>query len=241
MALLNDDAAVDIVEGVMAARSAAHDLVGEQIARGRDRLHAASKTRKSARTRARIMDAASELMVERGNTNFLMSEVSERCHMSKGSLYYYFRDKDELISAIFDESVDDLVSGMEALVAKAPSAHDALGSLYAEFVRRLRAGSPLALAMTYELAGSGERSLPDVTSHFSRAATVIAAQMERAKSEGLVRPSIDSATAAVFVTGGMITMSMAMATGQLKTDADMVSAQIMDMILGGVGCGEPTL
>ena len=236
MPLIDDDRAAELVGGVRAARSAAHGLVEDQIARGKSRIKSVSKTRKSAMTRKRIMTAASELMAERGGTDFQMSEVSDRCHMSKGSLYYYFSDRDELIAAIFDESVDDLIGGMEALVAKSPSAREALGLLYAEFSRRLRAGSPLALAMTYELAGSSERSLPEVTSRFSRAATVIAAQLERAKSEGLVRPEVDSTTAAVFATGGMITMSMAMATGQTSADADAVSAQIMDMILRGVGC-----
>ena len=241
MALLNDDAAVEIVGGVKAARSAAHDLMGEQLARGKARLHSSSKTRKSARTRMRIMDAASELMVERGNTNFLMSEVSDRCHMSKGSLYYYFRDKDELVSAIFDESVDDLVSVIESLAAKASSAREALRTLYAEFSRRLRAGSPLAMAMTYELVGAKDGSIPQVTSHFSRAAGVIAAQIERAKSEGLVREDVNSETAAVFTTGGLITMSMAVASGQATVDADVVSASLMDMILRGVGTEGATL
>lgn len=234
MALLNDDAAVEIVGGVKAARSAAHDLMGEQLARGKARLHASSKTRKSAQTRMRIMDAASELMVERGNTNFLMSEVSDRCHMSKGSLYYYFRDKDELISAIFDESVDDLVDGIEALVAKSASAHEALTTLYAEFTRRLRAGSPLALAMTYELAGSQDAALPEVTTHFARTAQVIAAQLERGKAEGFIRGDIDSQTAAVFATGGLVATSMEVAT-RGGEDADAVSANLMDMILRGVG------
>ena len=234
MALLNDDAAVEIVGGVKAARSAAHDLMGEQLARGKARLHSSSKTRKSVRTRMRIMDAASELMVERGNTNFLMSEVSDRCHMSKGSLYYYFRDKDELVSAIFDESVDDLVDGIESLAAKSSSAREALRALYAEFTRRLRVGSPLAFAMTYELAGTPDGMLPEVTSYFTRAAQVIAAQLERGKAEGFIRADVDSQTAAVFVTGGLVATSLAVAR-RGGEEADAISANLMDMILRGMG------
>ena len=241
MPLTHEDPATEIVGGMIAAHNAAHELVEEQIARGMSHLRSVSKTRKSAMTRNRIMTAASELMAERGNTGFQMSEVSERCHMSKGSLYYYFADKDELISAIFDESVDDLVSVIESLAAKASSAREALRTLYAEFSRRLRAGSPLAMAMTYELVGAKDGSIPQVTSHFSRAAGVIAAQIERAKSEGLVREDVNSETAAVFTTGGLITMSMAVASGQATVDADVVSASRMDMILRGVGTEGATL
>jgi len=127
------------------------------------------------------------------------------------------------------------VGGMEALVAKSPSAREALSALYAEFSRRLRTGSTLSLALTYQLAGSDNRPLSQVTSHFARAAAVIAAQLERAKSEGLVRPDVDTATAATFATGGLITVSMSFAAGQATAGADVISSRLMELILRGVG------
>ena len=79
-------------------------------------------TPKSAVTREKIMAAAAELMVERGGTDFQMMEVSARCEMSKGSLYYYFADKGELVRAVLDRSVEALVDAVERVVAQAPSA-----------------------------------------------------------------------------------------------------------------------
>jgi AcrR family transcriptional regulator len=235
MSLLNDERASELVGEVRAARSAAHELVGKQISRSRERIRSSSKTRKSVRTKERIMHAASELMAERGNTNFQMSEVAKRCQLSKGSLYYYFADKDELIGALFDESVDELVEDIETFAAQAPSAREALLDLHAEFARRLRSGSPLAMAMTYELAGRGDTALPEVSSHFSRAAKVIAAQLERAKSEGVVRGDIDADVVAIFATGGLVATSLAVASGRAEDSADAVSAGILDLMLHGVG------
>ena len=239
MDLLNDGTAMELVGGMRAARSAAREVVDERVSRGKARLHASTKTRKSALTRKRIMKAASDLMVERGNTAFQMSEVSERCDMSKGSLYYYFADKDELIAAIFDESVDMLVDEMEALVESSASASDALRALYAEFTRRLRGGSPLALAMTYELARSNDVALSEVTSHFSRASKVIATQLERAKAEGLVRADVDSEIAAVFATGGLVATSLVVASHQTDESAEEISNNLLNMILRGMGTEKP--
>ncbi len=241
MALIHEDGATELVGTVRAARTLAHGIVEEQLAQGRARLRSSSKTRKSARTRERIMTAASQLMAERGNTGFQMSEVSDRCHMSKGSLYYYFADKDELIAAIFDESVDDLVDVIEGLAAQASTAREALRLLYAEFARRLRAGSPLSLAMTYELAGAHDAALPEVSSHFDRAAKVVAAQMERAKAEGLVREDVDTTVAATFATGGLVASSMAVARTHSAESADAIAASLLDMILRGVGVAGETL
>ena len=89
---------------------------------GQPGMHPGAKTSKSAATRERIMEAATDLMVERGGTGFQIGEVSERCGMSKGALYYYFADKGALVQAIFDRSMEGLVSDVETVVAQAPSA-----------------------------------------------------------------------------------------------------------------------
>ena len=241
MALLNDEAAQELVGNVKAATSATREAVEERLAKSRDRLRSQAKTRKSAQTRQRIMDAASDLMMERGNTNFQMSEVSDRCQMSKGSLYYYFADRDELIKAIFDESIDELVDGMEEVVSQAASARDALVRLIAEFTRLLRGGSPLGLAMTYELAGSAGSGMPEVTSHFERAAKLLATQLERAKEEGIVRDDVDTEVAAVYATGGFIATSLARVNRRVEDDPDVVTRHLVDVTLRGMGVEGATL
>ena len=97
--MLCDERCSDLADGM---RVASHEVVGERLAghHMREEARAAFKTRKSAKTRGRIMEAASRLMVERHGMHFNMSEVSERCRMSKGSLYYYFQDKDDLVEEI---------------------------------------------------------------------------------------------------------------------------------------------
>ncbi len=225
----------ELVGGVKAMHTAAHEAVGKRLADRRARLRMSSKTRKSALTRERIMDAASELMVERGSTSFQMSEVSERCRMSKGALYYYFADRDELIGAIFDDLVDDLADGIESVVAHAPSAREALRRLFAELAHRLRGGSPLALAMTHGIGRSSGAGAPEVTSRFMRATQVIATQIERAKSEGLVRPDVDSKVAAVFAEGGFIAIALGVAGGRVQLDPAISVNDLVDMTLRGIG------
>lgn len=234
MSLINEETTAELVGGVRAARSVAQEAVGEQIARSKERLRSKSKTRKSVMTRARIMQAASDLMVERGNTGFQMGEVSDRCHMSKGSLYYYFGDKDELVSAIFDEQIDKLVGGMEEVAARSASAHEALKGLYSEFASRLIRDSVLALAITYEIAGSKEPAVEEVTSRFSRATRVIAAQIERAKVERLVREDVDGTVAAVYMTGGLLTASLMAANRQVESDLETMAQNLLDLILHGL-------
>ena len=223
MGIINEQAAVEVAGAARAMRGVAHGVVEGQVERTRQRLRSSSKTRKSAATRERIMTAASELMAEHGSTDFQMSEVSDRCRMSKGALYYYFADRDELVSSI------------ERVVSEAPTARDALSGLCAELAQRLRTGSPLALALTRELTESGEGALPLSNSHFLRTVRILAAQIERAKTEGIVRQDVNSELAATFAAGGFLVTSLVSAGGERFGDKDVLASSLLDLSIEGMG------
>lgn len=233
MALVNEKTAAEIADGVRAAKSAAQSALGEQMERRKQRIKSVSKTRKSRATRERIMTAASELMVERGNTDFQMSEVSARCHMSKGALYYYFPDKDELVEAVFEASGDELVSAIEEAVSQAASAREALESLFSELARRMRTRSPLVLALTVELSSTGGELFSAVSGQLSRIVRIIGELLERGKGEGFVRQDVDTSLAAVYLCGGLVGTTVASASGVMQ-GSEAMGLSLMELLAHGV-------
>ena len=201
--------------------------------RRKQRIKSVSKTRKSRATRERIMTAASELMMERGNTDFQMSEVSARCHMSKGALYYYFSDKDELVEAVFEAAGDELVSVIEEAVSQAASAHEALEGLFSELFRRMRTKSPLVLALTVELSSMGSELFSAVSGQLSRIVRIIGELLERGKGEGFVRQDIDTSLAAVCLCGGLVGATVASASGVMQ-GSEATSRSLMELLAYGV-------
>lgn len=233
MALVNEKTAAEIADGVRAAKSAAQSALGEQMERRKQRIKSVSKTRKSRATRERIMTAASELMVERGNTDFQMSEVSARCHISKGALYYYFSDKDELVEAVFEASGDELVSAIEEAVSQAASAREALESLFSELARRMRTRSPLVLALTVELSSTGGELFSAVSGQLSRIVRIIGELLERGKGEGFVRQDVDTSLAAVYLCGGLVGTTVASASGVMQ-GSEAMGLSLMELLAHGV-------
>lgn len=233
MALVNEKTAAEIADGVRAAKSAAQSALGEQMERRKQRIKSVSKTRRSRATRERIMTAASELMVERGNTDFQMSEVSARCHMSKGALYYYFSDKDELVEAVFEASGDELVSAIEEAVSQAASAREALESLFSELARRMRTRSPLVLALTVELSSTGGELFSAVSGQLSRIVRIIGELLERGKGEGFVRQDVDTSLAAVYLCGGLVGTTVASASGVMQ-GSEAMGLSLMELLAHGV-------
>ena len=86
------------------------------------RQRAVSRSLTAARSRAeqriqRFMDAAFELIDEKGTTEFTIQEVIDRSKQSLRGFYQYFDGKDELILALFEETVGESVEDLREVVA----------------------------------------------------------------------------------------------------------------------------
>jgi AcrR family transcriptional regulator len=80
-------------------------------------------------TRERILDAALRLMIEQGYAGTSVRDIAERLRMTKGSLYYHFSSKDDLLYAL----LTPLVDALDGFVAEAQAA----GRMSAALLRRL--------------------------------------------------------------------------------------------------------
>jgi len=85
------------------------------------RERAVSKSLDAARSRAeqraqRYLDAAFELIDEKGTTEFTIQEVIDRSKQSLRGFYEYFRGKDELVLALFEETVREAGEDIRAAV-----------------------------------------------------------------------------------------------------------------------------
>ena len=74
------------------------------------RQRAVTKSLRAARTRAeqrveRLLHAASDLMDEKGTTDFTIQEVVDRSGQSLRGFYQYFEGKDELLFALLEENI----------------------------------------------------------------------------------------------------------------------------------------
>jgi AcrR family transcriptional regulator len=59
-------------------------------------------------TRQRILDIAVDLFIEQGYAGTSVRDISERLGMTKGSLYYHFASKEEVLNALVAPLLEDL-------------------------------------------------------------------------------------------------------------------------------------
>jgi AcrR family transcriptional regulator len=71
-------------------------------------------------SRTRILDAATEIASERGYEGTGIALVSAKCGLPASSIYWHFKDKDDLIAAVIERSFAQWLSAWQMPVEGAP-------------------------------------------------------------------------------------------------------------------------
>jgi len=127
----------------------------------------------------RMQATARELMLERGNEDFTLQEVSSRGQVSIGSIYLRFEGKDALVRAVLVQAMQDLRSAedamLESLVRTAGNLGEFVENYIADYAEVLRLHAPLLrLAMLRaeqdpQISSLGKQAADDAVAASTRA------------------------------------------------------------------------
>jgi AcrR family transcriptional regulator len=102
-------------------------------------LNTRSKTSRADLRRTVILDSAVRAMNDRGLRGAGMRDIARAAGLSTGNLYYYFRNKEELIFACQDRAVEQLLEVL-ASARPRPDSDERLGALIEGHLRVVMAG-----------------------------------------------------------------------------------------------------
>ena len=85
-------------------------------------------TSRSANTKARLFEAALQLISEQGFAGTTVDEIVERAGVAKGTVYYHFKSKSELVEAVIASELEPLA---ERFALAARSSADPLAQVMA--------------------------------------------------------------------------------------------------------------
>jgi AcrR family transcriptional regulator len=71
-------------------------------------------------SRERILDAATEIAAERGYEGASIALVSAKCGLPASSIYWHFKNKDDLIAAVIERSFGDWLKAWQAPIEGSP-------------------------------------------------------------------------------------------------------------------------
>src|SRR5438876_12129360 len=76
----------------------------------RDPVNKATATTQRQDKRGRIMDAAIKVFAERGFHTATVAEIARAAGVADGTIYLYFKGKDDLLLRLFDEKMTELLA-----------------------------------------------------------------------------------------------------------------------------------
>ena len=115
------------------------------------------RTSKADATRRQLLDAAIEVISERGYADTTVERIVEVAGVSKGVAYYHFSSKADIATCILVEGIGEIVDDFVAIAGKAPSAVEALTAMMDSFAATIFRNAGFGRILVSEL---WRRALP---------------------------------------------------------------------------------
>jgi len=202
---------------------------------------AAPRWQRRAEDRPReICRAALDVFAEKGFAAARLEESARRAGVSKGTLYLYFKDKEDLFRAVVRDAIVPNVEAITAAVAT-------LDAPFPDIVRMFLGGfaereARLPIGAVAKMVVGESRNFPELARVWhdevaSRAFAAIAGAIERAQQRGEVRPG-DPRLYAFSLMGPMVLGALWRATlvpaGGTPLDLTVLAKQHAETVLSGM-------
>ena len=112
------------------------------------------KEREKAQKRELLIDAAEKIFFEKGYENATMDEIAEVAEYSKGTLYLYFTNKEELYIAIASRSMDIFSDIFKEELSRCKTGAEKLNAIKLTYLRFFREHPKHMQAMLYSKRSS---------------------------------------------------------------------------------------
>ena len=187
----------------------------------------AASTAKGQKTRERIVQAAAELVAEKGAMAMSLDDVGTRAAASRSQLYHYFENRADLIRAVVNATSDAIVGGQDELlldVADWSGLERWMDALVAMQVQRqARGGCPLG-SLAGQLAERDPLARAALAEGLGRWQDSIRRSLEALQARGELRDDADpaalAATTMALIQGGLLLTQVRRDPQQLRAALD---------------------
>ena len=196
------------------------------------------QSRRSARTRERILDAATFVFARRGFHGTRVADIADHAGIAYGLVYHHFRNKEEILAAIYADQWGIYVRYLEELRSTPLSFTEKMAKLVHFWVTIYRQEPHLMTVMMNEIT----RSYEFLESHDIGTVLVafdsIQGIVEEGQKTGVVREDLDPQLATYMILGvaEMILTGYVLGTLQPRDEAgyNRDEEQITALLLRGM-------
>lgn len=146
----------------------------------------------------RIIEAAKQVFVRKGYEATKMGDIATEAGIGRTALHYYYRTKDMLFDAIFDQLMDALIPNLEVIMGEDLPFLEKLPKIIAQYAKTLRSNPLFPIFVINELQRDPEHIYGSILKDPSRVKPIVRlqAQIKAEMKQGILRemPLIYTAT-----------------------------------------------
>lgn len=183
----------------------------------------------------RILDAAVEVIAERGYFHSPVSAIAARAGVADGTIYLYFKNKDEVLKAAIDTTFGRFHDAVQERFKTLEDPKQQLEFIARHHLESARENRSMAILLQTEMRQSARFIAEFSHHHLARYIQVVREVVRRGQQQGVFRRDVSDGVVAHCLFGAIDELlSSAVFTGR-EYDAKSTAAQVVDVVFNGIG------
>jgi len=181
-----------------------------------------------------IIDAAVRVFARTGFYNSRVSDIAREAGIASGTIYLYFKTKDEILVTLFREKMAAFVSALRKEISGEPDAPSKLRRLVRLHFETLEARPHLAEVVQLELR-QGQKFFRGASAHeVSAYFDLIGSVLEEGVAAGVFRPGLPVKVATKMLFGAMDQLTTSWVLGKRGYRLADAAESVVNIFLSGV-------
>lgn len=199
----------------------------------------ARKMSRASRRNA-IIDAAVEVFARKGFFGAKVSEIAETAGVADGTIYLYFKSKDEILISLFEEKMEGIIADFMDLLDEVEDPEEKIRRYIVAHLELVASQPELMQVLTIELRQSARFIKEYSPKGFGKYLNILGAILEEGQSRGVFREELHPGVFRRALFGAIDEISLEWilkGREQALPDPKVVGIEIADFILRGLRCG----
>jgi TetR/AcrR family transcriptional regulator, fatty acid metabolism regulator protein len=184
--------------------------------------------------REAILRAATCVFARTGYFNSKVADIAREAGVADGTVYLYFKSKEEILHSIFDRSVEEVLDAARKRIKRIADPREKLRQIANMHLERLGADRDLAVVFQVELRGSTKFMEEFSAAGFAEYLALIRSTFEEGQRAGLFRADLNARVVAKVLFGALDEMATNWILSKRRYKLAPMADQVLDIFLNGV-------
>ncbi len=184
--------------------------------------------------REAILRAAIKVFAQKGYFNSKVADIAKEAGIADGTVYLYFKSKDEILHSIFDRAMGEFIAEGKREIAEIETAEGRLRRIAQLHLGRLGADRDLAIVFQVELRGSTKFMEEFSGGGFAEYLDIIRQTIAEGQKAGVFRADLKPITAAKILYGALDEMVTNWILSKRKYQLAPMADEVLKIFSGGI-------